>query len=315
MGVDRRRVLLSAAAAAASLGGGALAQPPGGQAPAGQAGGPGGPPRVPRPDPYAGKTKVLFIADTSTGNQVAHDGTTHAMAAMELAARRTSDVAMFLHTDMRLVSKDEVWGAGDYAKGGKKQSRGRNLDFFDVVVMYVNGEPNLDDRRRQDLLDFIGKDGKGFVGVHTATSAGYYWPEWGQMIGGYFDNHPWGVVDSTVIVERPEFPGMAGFVADPRVRDEMYAMTAEPFSRKNVDVLMRLDTSKLDMTNPQIHRTDGDFPQAWVKNYGKGRVFYSALGHPDAAWDDPRVQTMYLEAIRWAAGKIAYTPRPHPLSK
>lgn len=44
-----------------------------------------------------------------------------------------------------------------------------------------------------------------------------------------------------------------------------------------------------------------------------GRVFYSALGHPDAAWDDPRVLTMYLEAIKWAAGKTNYPIRPHPI--
>lgn len=301
--IGRRTLVLSAAAA--SLGGLAMAQPPAG----------GAAPRPARPDPYAGKIKVLFIADTSTGNQVAHDSTSHAMSAMEMAARRTSDVAIFLQTDMNLVSKDEVWGAGDYAKGGPKQSRGRNLDFFDVVVMYVNGEPDLNDKQRQDLLDFIAKDGKGFVGVHTATSAGYYWPEWGKMVGGYFDNHPWNTVDATVIVERPDFPGMAGFVANPQVRDEMYAMTAEPYSRKNVDVLMRLDTSKLDMSIPQVRRTDGDFPQAWIKSYGKGRVFYSALGHPDAAWDDPRVQDMYMGAIRWASGRIDYPVRPHGLTE
>jgi type 1 glutamine amidotransferase len=279
--------------------------PPGGQAP-------GGPPRGLRPDPYAGKKKVLFIADTSTGNQVAHDSTTHAMAAMEKVLR-DAGIVVFDRTDMRNVTKGEVWGKGDYVKGGKKQSKGRNLDFFDAVVFYVNGEPDLDDQQRQDLLDFLAKDGKGFVGIHTATSAGYYWPEYGKMIGGYFDNHPWNTVEGRMIVERLDFPGMSGFVANPVVKDELYAMTAEPFSRKDVDVLMRLDPASVDMTNPQVHRTDKDFPQAWIKSYGKGRVFYSALGHPDAAWDDPRVQTMYLEAIKWAVGLTTYPVRPHPI--
>lgn len=295
-----RRSLIAAALFVALTATGALAQP-------------AGPPRGPRPDPYAGKTKVLFIADTSTGNQVAHDSTSHAMAAMEGVLRK-NNLVVFLRTDMKAITKGEVWGAGDYAQGGKKQSKGRNLDFFDVVVFYVNGEPALDAQQHKDLLAFI-SEGKGFVGIHTATAAGYAWPDYGRMIGGYFDNHPWNIVDSTVIVERPDFPGMAGFVANPQVRDEMYAMTPEPYSRKDADVLMRLDTSKLDMANPQVHRTDGDFPQAWIKTYGKGRVFYSALGHPDAAWDDPRVQTMYLEAIKWAAGLTPYAVRPHPLPK
>ena len=38
----------------------------------------------------------------------------------------------------------------------------------------------------------------------------------------------------------------------------------------------------------------------WAKMYGKGRVFYSTLGHVEANWDKPEMQTMYTEAIRWA---------------
>ena len=51
-----------------------------------------------------------------------------------------------------------------------------------------------------------------------------------------------------------------------------------------------------------VHRQDRDFAVAWAKMYGKGRVFYSTFGHTDESWDDPRVQTMYLEAIKWAIG-------------
>ena len=43
-----------------------------------------------------------------------------------------------------------------------------------------------------------------------------------------------------------------------------------------------------------------DFPVAWAKMYGKGRVFYSTFGHADEAWDNPQVQKMYLAALRWA---------------
>jgi type 1 glutamine amidotransferase len=67
-------------------------------------------------------------------------------------------------------------------------------------------------------------------------------------------------------------------------------------------VLMRLDTSKLDMTRPQVQAKDWPYPLTWAKMYGKGRVFYSALGHAPATWDDPRIQQMYFEAIKWALG-------------
>src|SRR5262249_46086335 len=93
------------------------------------------------------------------------------------------------------------------------------------------------------------------------------------------------------------------------IRDEIYQHKS--FSRDKVRVLARLDLAKLDMNKPGIHRTDGDFPVAWAKTYGKGRVFYSTFGHTDESWDNPMVQKMYLEAIKWATGltEADATPR------
>jgi type 1 glutamine amidotransferase len=133
------------------------------------------------------------------------------------------------------------------------------------------------------------------------------------MVGAYFDNHPWGVFDAPIIVEEPSFPGMSQFHREFRIRDEIYVPTATPYSRKVVDVLARMDASKVDLTVHDLHRTDRDFPVAWVKKYGKGNVFYSTFGHPDSAWDNPGIQKMYFEAIRWALGLVDYTPRPHPM--
>ena len=82
------------------------------------------------------------------------------------------------------------------------------------------------------------------------------------------------------------------------VTDEHYQL--KDFSRDKVRVLARLDTSALNLKAPLVHRTDGDFPVAWARTYGKGRVFYSTLGHAAEAWDTPLIQNMYFEAIRWA---------------
>jgi type 1 glutamine amidotransferase len=96
------------------------------------------------------------------------------------------------------------------------------------------------------------------------------------------------------------------------LKDEIYQV--KEFSRDKVRVLMRLDASKLDLNNPRVHRKDLDFAVAWAKLYGKGRVFYSTLGHVEQNWDDPRMQKMYVEAIRWAMGLVDadVTPRPLP---
>ena len=79
--------------------------------------------------------------------------------------------------------------------------------------------------------------------------------------------------------------------------DEFYQPKA--FARDSMRVLLRLDVSKMP-ANPNMRRTDGDFPLAWAKTYGKGRVFYSTLGHPREMWDEPWLQTMYFEALKWS---------------
>ena len=263
------------------------------------------------PDPYAGKKKVLIIGDIHTGAQIAHDGVSHAMATLEHLGRESGAYVAFIRTDTQLLTKGEVFGSGDYAKGGSKQARGRNLDYFDALVFYTNGSPPMTDEQKRDVLSFVRDDGKGFVAVHTATATFYDWPEYGVMVGGYFDNHPWMVFEAPVVVERPDFPGWKSLPHELTMRDEMYQYKA-PYSRDQVDVLASLDASKLDLTNKNVHRTDHDFPIAWVKNYGKGRVFSATLGHTDASWDDPRVQQIYLEGIKWVLRMTDAQVKPHP---
>jgi type 1 glutamine amidotransferase len=66
---------------------------------------------------------------------------------------------------------------------------------------------------------------------------------------------------------------------------------------------MRADRG-VDLTKPLVHRRDGDFPAAWSKRYGAGRVFYSILGHAAEDWDNPLLQQMYLQAIRWSLRQV-----------
>ena len=89
------------------------------------------------------------------------------------------------------------------------------------------------------------------------------------------------------------------------------------YSRDKLRVLMHLDASKLDLNRKTVHRTDRDFAVTWAKMYGKGRVFYSTLGHVTENWDRPDIQHMYVEAIKWAMKleDADVTPRPleqHP---
>jgi len=265
------------------------------------------------PDAYAGRKRLLVIADLSTGNQIAHLGASHAIATIERMGRESGAYVAILRTDTDLVTKGEVWGTGEYAAGGPRQARMHNLDYFDAVLFYTNGETRLTETQKRDLLAFVGQDGKGFVGVHTAAITAVSWPEYAEMLGGFFDNHPWNVASARIVVERPDSPIMRGFTTGMELVDEHYQLLPQPYDRAKVDVLARLDPASLDLEDPDVHRADADFPVAWIKPYGNGRVFYSYLGHTDAAWDDPRVQALYLEGIRWAIAG-GETPRPHPLT-
>ena len=77
-------------------------------------------------------------------------------------------------------------------------------------------------------------------------------------------------------------------------------------------MVLELDDSKLDYSKTKNARADRDFAITWSKMHGKGRVFYSSLGHTRESWQDPDVQKMYLEAIRWVLGGSEGSTASHP---
>jgi hypothetical protein len=84
----------------------------------------------------------------------------------------------------------------------------RDLNYFDAIFFFGVREIDLSPDQRADLLSFVRDDGKGFVAAHSAATAFFSWPEFGEMLGGRFDEHPWGITDGTVVVDDPQFPAM-----------------------------------------------------------------------------------------------------------
>src|SRR5262249_45202492 len=138
------------------------------------------------------------------------------------------------------------------------------------------------------------------------------WPKYGEMLGGYFDGHPWGTFDAPLVVEDPAFPGMRHLGRALTLKDEIYQI--KDFSREKVRVLMRLDPDKLDLSKKGVHRKDRDFAVIWARDYGKGRVLYNGLGHTLQVWESPEYQRMWLEMVRWSMGITPgdASPRPAP---
>ncbi len=229
-----------------------------------------------------------------------HESVTHALATIERIGRETGLWDTTIRTDTEPLTKKKL------------EYNAKNLNNFDAVLFYTGGDLEMDDQQKKDFISFIHDDGKGFIGIHSAAITFTHWPEYGDMIGGYYDEHPWGTFNAPIIVEDPAFPGMRQFPPAFYLLDEIYQV--KDFSREKCRVLMRLDASKLDLKNPRVHRTDKDFAVTWAKMYGKGRVYYSTLGHQMEDWDRPDIQKMYTEAIRWSMGleDADITPRPLP---
>ena len=242
-------------------------------------------------EPQATRKRVLALADTHTG--YTHDSIGHALAVIEALGRKSGLYDTYIRTDSQWVTKQPIPAPARNTK---------NLNDFDAVFLFISGEGDWTDQQKKDFVAFVREDGKGVVGAHTGNAAFYDWDEFGDMMGGYFDNHPWGIFEGRVVVDAPDFPAMRHFAPAFMRREEFYVLRAKPYSRQKVRVLAHLDASGLDLKHPNYHRKDADLPVALARTYGKGRTFWSSFGHFAETWDDPDIQTMYLEALKWAIG-------------
>ena len=246
------------------------------------------------------RKKQLLVIGEEKGYR--HESVSHAMSTIERLGRETGYWDTTIRTDTEALTKKKL------------EYNAKNLNDFDAVLFFTGGDLEMDAQQKADFLSFVHDDGKGFIGVHSAAITFTNWPEYGEMLGGYYDEHPWGTFDAPIVVEDPAFPGMQQWPRSFVLRDEIYQQ--RNFSRDKVRVLMHLDASKLDLTKSGVHRPDRDFAVTWAKIFGKGRVYYSSLGHVPENWDNPAIQKMFTEAIRWATGQIPaeVTPRPLPPS-
>jgi len=166
-----------------------------------------------------------------------------------------------------------------------------NLANFEVIMFAMtSGELAFTVDQQNALLAFV-NGGKGFIGTHSATDTLYGWPDYGRLVGAYFNDHPW-TQQGRVIVEDASHPA-AGVRDAFTLEEEFYTFRENPRSR--VQILMRLDASSVGAT--------GDFPLVWTQSFGSGRSYYNALGHFPATWRDVRFQSQIVAAIKWTGGR------------
>jgi type 1 glutamine amidotransferase len=170
-----------------------------------------------------------------------------------------------------------------------------NLKNYSAVMFYTTGELPFTDEEKSALVDFL-KSGHGFIGVHSATDTLYMWGAYNQIIGGYFNNHPWHQ-RVTVNVVDPNSNLVSGLGNSFQITDEIYQIG--DFRADDTHVLLALDPASVDLTKSAVRKRYYGWPICWTRSFGKGRVYYNSLGHEEAVWNDPRYQDMILKAIKW----------------
>jgi type 1 glutamine amidotransferase len=140
------------------------------------------------------------------------------------------------------------------------------------------------------------------------------------MIGGEFKGHPPGYYEVDVLNQDNQCPACQHLPKNWELTDEIYLF--KNFERSKVHGLLTLDKHPKD-------KTPGDYPISWCKEYGKGRVFYTSLGHREDIWDPntpasferknsreiaEEYQKHILEGIKWALGLEKWDAKPQKVA-
>lgn len=248
--------------------------------------------------------KVLFFTKSSgfQHSVIARKGDAPALAErvlIEIGKEHGFEVVA--SKDGRMFNPDKIgqWDAfafettGDLTKEGTDKTPPISADgltaFFDAI-----------------------ESGKGFVGIHCASDTFGDHRKMGaddpytKMIGGHFAGHGAQQV-ATIEVADPSFPGVSAFGTGLfQLNDEWYA---QKYLANDLHVILTQKTQ--GMKGKEYDRPN--FPQTWARMQGKGRVFYTSMGHREDVWENPKYQGLLLGALGWATGKIEFDATPNIL--
>lgn len=197
------------------------------------------------------------------------------------------------------------------------------LDAYEVIAFYTTGDltgpakdgsPPMTPAGKQKLLDAI-TAGKGFVGIHSATDTFHSKGPRDEnqaevdpyiaMLGGEFIRHG-PQQEASLLWTAPKFPFIARLAMA-----EGIAFTDEWYTFKNFakDLFVILVQETQYMKGDAYRRPD--FPATWARFHGKGRVFYTSLGHREDIWTNPFFQAIVLAGLGWAGGNADFDIKPN----
>ena len=192
-----------------------------------------------------------------------------------------------------------------------------DLDQYDAFAFYSCGDlcrpeskrnnPPMSPEGKQKLLDAIAA-GKGYVGFHSAADSFHSKGDrfaiqteldpYVAMVGGEFVKHGPQQV-ATMRITASDFPGVKG-----QDLGDSFELNEEWYALKNFakDLRVILVQETEGMRGDCYQRPD--FPATWARMHGKGRVYYTSLGHREDVWTNPMCQKIILGGFAWAMGNV-----------
>jgi sugar phosphate isomerase/epimerase/type 1 glutamine amidotransferase len=248
-----------------------------------------------------GQGRKLLIFDVNVGYP-GHPSRFHANYAFERMGEKTGAFEVVLSRDPEVFRRE-------------------SLSRFDAVFLNNTVGNLFEDRElRRNLVEFV-YGGGGLMGVHGTTVAFTQWPgavedwpEFGVMLGGRGARHR--EFDERVFtkIDSPNHPLVRVFPSEGfEYRDEFFRVHG-PYSRDRVRVLFSIDVDKTDLTSKERRwkqeREDNDYALSWIRNYGRGRVFYCTIAHNPEVFRDPRMLKFYLAATQFVLGDLPASTVP-----
>ena len=248
------------------------------------------------------RPRKLLIFDLNVGYGNGHPSIPAANEAFTLMGRKTGAFETLVTKDPAVFKRE-------------------SLKSFDAVFLN-NTVGNLfeDPALRQSLLEFV-YGGGGLMGVHGTSVAFTRWPEGGKedwpefavMLGIRGAHHRANTERVFMKLEEAGHPVIAGFGGQGFAMQDEFFRPKGTYSRNRNRVLLSFDLEKTDLSaepHDGCYREDKDYAMAWVRQYGRGRVFYTTFGHHPAVFRDPKLLAFYLAGAQFALGDLAAPTLP-----
>ncbi len=206
-----------------------------------------------------------------------------------------AELQKFQETEAQLTAvfkqADAKWQAETRAAMAKLLPE--NLKNYDAVI-FANTTGDLPLPDRDAFIEWV-RAGHGFCAMHSGSDTFHGYRPYIEMLGGEFQTH--GAQEIVeCLVKDPQHPAVKHFGASWDIRgkkEEIYII--KTYDPTTVHELLVLDK------HPNT-KAPGHYAMSWCKDFGKGKVFYTSLGHNEYVWEMPEYQQHILGGIKWALG-------------